>query len=84
MRGADQNDADVGELIHGVDFSRGGGAARCALKLPPGALPGAAPDEAEPFEDIVRDFDRVLMPGMTHWNHPGFMAYFAASMRTMV
>ena len=27
----------------------------------------------------MADFDRILMPGMTHWNHPGFMAYFAIS-----
>jgi aromatic-L-amino-acid decarboxylase len=41
------------------------------------ALPEAAPETAEDFASIVADFDRVLMPGMTHWNHPGFMAYFA-------
>ncbi|MEW5981277.1 MAG: pyridoxal-dependent decarboxylase [Acidobacteriota bacterium] len=43
------------------------------------ALPPSAPEESEPFEDILADFERVLMPGMTHWNHPGFMAYFAIS-----
>jgi len=42
-----------------------------------GALPAAAPERPEPFADVMADFDRVLMPGMTHWNHPGFMAYFA-------
>ena len=41
------------------------------------ALPDAAPETAEDFEAIMADFDRVLMPGMTHWNHPGFMAYFS-------
>jgi aromatic-L-amino-acid decarboxylase len=41
------------------------------------ALPDAAPDEAEPFDAIMADFDRILMPGMTHWSHPGFMAYFS-------
>ena len=41
------------------------------------ALPDAAPDQPEPFEQVMADFDRVLMPGMTHWSHPGFMAYFA-------
>src|SRR5436305_1658523 len=25
----------------------------------------------------MRDFERVLLPGVTHWNHPGFLAYFA-------
>ena len=41
------------------------------------ALPADAPEDPEPFEAIMRDFERVLVPGLTHWNHPGFMAYFA-------
>ena len=41
------------------------------------ALPREAPDEGEPFEAIMADFERVLVPGLTHWNHPGFFAYFA-------
>jgi aromatic-L-amino-acid decarboxylase len=41
------------------------------------SLPGAAPDEGEPFDSIFEDFERVVMPGITHWNHPGFFAYFA-------
>jgi aromatic-L-amino-acid decarboxylase len=40
-------------------------------------LPDRAPEEAEPFETIMADFERVLVPGLTHWNHPGFFAYFA-------
>lgn len=43
------------------------------------ALPSSAPEEAEAFEEVLADFERVLMPGMTHWNHPGFMAYFSIS-----
>ena len=41
------------------------------------ALPEAAPEDPEPFDAIMADFERVLLPGVTHWNHPGFMAYFA-------
>jgi aromatic-L-amino-acid decarboxylase len=41
------------------------------------ALPGSAPESGEDFDVIMADFDRVLMPGMTHWSHPGFMAYFS-------
>ena len=44
-----------------------------------GALPVAAPDDPEPLDRILADFERVLLPGMTHWNHPGFFAYFAIS-----
>ena len=41
------------------------------------ALPRDAPEDPEPFAEIMRDFERILVPGLTHWNHPGFMAYFA-------
>jgi aromatic-L-amino-acid decarboxylase len=41
------------------------------------ALPASAPEEGEPFDAIMADFERVLVPGLTHWNHPGFLAYFA-------
>jgi aromatic-L-amino-acid decarboxylase len=42
-----------------------------------GALPAAAPERGEPFEAIVADFERILVPALTHWNHPGFFGYFA-------
>ena len=41
------------------------------------ALPDSAPEDPESFSAIMADFERVLLPGVTHWNHPGFMAYFA-------
>ena len=41
------------------------------------ALPAQAPDDPEPFGDIMADVDRLLVPGLTHWNHPRFFAYFA-------
>jgi aromatic-L-amino-acid/L-tryptophan decarboxylase len=40
-------------------------------------LPAAAPRAGEAVEDILRDFRDVVVPGMTHWNHPDFFAYFA-------
>lgn len=43
------------------------------------ALPASPPDQPEPMADILADFERVIMPGITHWNHPGFLAYFAIS-----
>lgn len=42
-------------------------------------LPLNAPDQGEDFEEIFKDFENIIMPGMTHWQHPGFMAYFPAS-----
>ncbi|HJQ67989.1 MAG TPA: pyridoxal-dependent decarboxylase [Blastocatellia bacterium] len=43
------------------------------------ALPEAAPATGESMEDILADFDRVVVPGVTHWNHPCFFAYFSIS-----
>jgi len=39
-------------------------------------LPAAAPAEGEPFERLFQDFTDLILPGMTHWNHPGWFAYF--------
>ena len=51
--------------------------------LTPGAiaaqLPPAAPDAPEPMEAIFADFARIVPPGMTHWQHPRFFAYFPAN-----
>jgi aromatic-L-amino-acid decarboxylase len=44
-----------------------------------GALPDHAPEQGEPFEQIFEDFERILVPALTHWNHPGFFAYFPAT-----
>jgi aromatic-L-amino-acid decarboxylase len=41
------------------------------------ALPAAPPEQAEPFAAVLRDLDELLLPGITHWNHPRFFAYFA-------
>jgi aromatic-L-amino-acid decarboxylase len=41
------------------------------------SLPAAPPEQGEPFAAILADFDRLILPGITHWNHPGFFAYFA-------
>ena len=43
------------------------------------ALPADAPATGESFESIFRDFENIILPGVTHWNHPGFFAYFAIS-----
>ena len=40
-------------------------------------LPSEAPPSGESFETIFNDFERIILPGITHWNHPGFFAYFA-------
>lgn len=42
-------------------------------------LPTSAPGEGEPFEALLADLDDVVMDGMTHWQHPSFLAYFPAN-----
>jgi aromatic-L-amino-acid/L-tryptophan decarboxylase len=39
-------------------------------------LPSSPPAEGESFQKILRDFRGIILPGMTHWNHPGWFAYF--------
>jgi aromatic-L-amino-acid decarboxylase len=43
------------------------------------ALPAAAPEHGESIGAVLADLDRVILPGMTHWGHPGFHAYFCSS-----
>jgi len=43
------------------------------------ALPGAAPEEPEPFSAVLEDLDRILVPGLTHWQSPRFFGYFATT-----
>jgi aromatic-L-amino-acid/L-tryptophan decarboxylase len=42
-------------------------------------LPATPPATSEKMELILADFHRIILPGITHWNHPGFFAYFANS-----
>lgn len=42
-------------------------------------LPECAPERGEPISDILADLDRVVMPGIVHWQHPGWFAYFPAN-----
>ncbi|MGZ4201630.1 MAG: pyridoxal phosphate-dependent decarboxylase family protein [Thermoleophilaceae bacterium] len=42
-------------------------------------LPASAPEDPEPFSAVLRDLDEVLLPGITHWQHPRYFAYFATS-----
>src|ERR1051325_1503617 len=39
-------------------------------------LPAQPPDDSEPFEKILRDVDRLIVPGMVHWSHRMFLGYF--------
>jgi aromatic-L-amino-acid decarboxylase len=43
------------------------------------AIPSEPPADAESLDAVLDDFERVIVPGVTHWNHPGFFAYFAIS-----
>jgi aromatic-L-amino-acid decarboxylase len=42
-------------------------------------LPPEAPEAGEDFKNLMQDFDKLIMPGITHWQHPSFFAYFNAN-----
>ncbi len=42
-------------------------------------LPRRAPQTSEPLASVLADLDRVVVPGLTHWQHPSFFAYFPAN-----
>ena len=42
-------------------------------------LPSTAPEQGEAFEKIFQDFQEIILPGMTHWQHPAFFGYFPAN-----
>jgi len=42
-------------------------------------LPASAPEQPEPFSDVLRDLDELLLPAFTNWQHPRFFAYFAVT-----
>ncbi len=66
-----------------ADFFEGIDDIRVTPTVEPGflkkTLPDTAPTEGESMDSILADVDRLIMPGMTHWNHPSFHAYFNSS-----
>jgi aromatic-L-amino-acid decarboxylase len=66
-----------------ADYLRDVGRHRVVPDVQPGdirrAVSTAPPEDGEPFDAIMKDFERVIVPGMTHWNHPGWFAYFAGN-----
>jgi aromatic-L-amino-acid decarboxylase len=43
------------------------------------SLPSSGPESGEPIDRILKDFDSLIVPANTHWNHPRFHAYFSVS-----
>jgi aromatic-L-amino-acid decarboxylase len=72
-------------LVDWIADYLGGGVAELPVlaKTVPGtlqnALPVEPPHDGEPLERIRRDFTAQVLPAVTHWNHPGFLAYFGIS-----
>ncbi len=63
-----------------ADYLRDVGALPITPAVSPGdirrQIPETPPLDAEPFDALLDDFRQVIVPGMTHWNHPGWFAYF--------
>ena len=43
------------------------------------SLPARPPEQGEPFDALLDDLDTLILPGITHWQHPSFFAYFPAN-----
>ena len=42
-------------------------------------LPAAPPEESAPLDEILRDFEELIVPGLVHWGHPAFLGYFGST-----
>lgn len=66
-----------------ADYLEGVGEYRVVPAVRPGqvraSLPASPPMQPEPIDRILDDYRRLIEPRTTHWNHPGFMAYFAVT-----
>jgi aromatic-L-amino-acid/L-tryptophan decarboxylase len=64
-----------------ADYLEGVGELPVLATVAPGEvrsmLPASPPRSPEPFDALLHDLDTVVLPGITHWNHPAFHAYFA-------
>jgi len=69
----------VADLV--ADYLEGVGERPVLPAVRPGevkaALPAAPPELPEPLDALLADYQRLIEPNLTHWNHPGFFAYFA-------
>jgi aromatic-L-amino-acid decarboxylase len=72
---------DVADWI--ADYRENIASMRISPNAKPGAiiaaLPTAAPETAEPLEQIFADIDRLVVPGTVRWDHPQFMGYFGST-----
>ena len=84
----DLPDDEFRRLLHEVadwvaDYRAGIETRRVVPEHRPGAiserLPDEPPEAPEAMDAILRDFDRVIMPGIVHWGHPSFLGYFATT-----
>lgn len=66
-----------------ADFRAGIAARPVQAQVRPGdvlaQLPMDPPDEPQPFDDVMRDLDAIIAPGLSHFQHPSFFGYFPAN-----
>jgi aromatic-L-amino-acid decarboxylase len=81
--GADLRQDGMAALEWAASYLERVGSLPVLAQVAPGAitaaLPASAPEHPEPFADVLRDLDELLLPGITHWQHPRYFAYFSVS-----
>lgn len=43
------------------------------------SIPESVPETGEPWQKVLADVEKIIMPGITHWHHPNFHGYFVAA-----
>jgi aromatic-L-amino-acid decarboxylase len=84
----DTDPAEFRARLHQVadwiaDYRETIGSRRISPTARPGAiaeaLPASAPAQPEPLAEILKDLDRIIVPGLVHWGHPSFFGYFGST-----
>ncbi len=83
MKNKDFRDWSLRAAEWGADYRKSLRDRPVRAKMLPGdiakTIAASAPEEPEPMEAIFADFEQQILPGMTHWQHPRFFAYFPAN-----
>jgi len=66
-----------------ADYRENVGTYSVMSSVPPGSvkksLPASPPEGPQPFDEFLEDLNQIILPAVTHWNHPDYFAYFPSN-----